>query len=256
MGVYVKGNRWFIDYYLLDGRRKREVVGHIDKVTRSLTEKALKARVGEIVQGKFNLEMTKKPVRMNALFDRFLEWAKNSHKHPHKIVSIVKPLSSFFGDRLISEMNLWLVDKYKAHRKSEGKKPETINRELGVLRRILNLAVEWKLITATPVKGLTLVKVSKYIPRVLSSEEFEKLYLSASDHFQPILLCTYLTGMRKGEIAELKWEDINLKDGYLIVTESKNNESRIIPLHSRLLSTLLELKGKSENPLRIYDPGR
>ena len=35
MGVYVKGNRWFIDYYI-DGRRKREVVGHIDKVTRSL----------------------------------------------------------------------------------------------------------------------------------------------------------------------------------------------------------------------------
>ena len=85
----------------------------MDKITRTLAEKALKARVGEIVQGKFNLEATKKPVRVNVLFDRFLEWAKTNYKHPHKTSSMINPLRSFFGDRLVSEMNLWLVDKYK-----------------------------------------------------------------------------------------------------------------------------------------------
>jgi hypothetical protein len=122
MGVHIKGNRWYIDYYLPDGRRKREVVGHVDKITRSIAEKALKARAGEIVQGKFNLEATKKPIRMNALFDRFLEWAKTNHKNPAKTISAVKPLCAFFGDRLISELNLWLVDRYKAQRKAEKKK--------------------------------------------------------------------------------------------------------------------------------------
>jgi hypothetical protein len=39
MGVFVKGNRWYIDYYLPDGRRKREVVGHVDKITRSVWPK-------------------------------------------------------------------------------------------------------------------------------------------------------------------------------------------------------------------------
>ncbi len=53
---YQKGNRWFIDYCLLDGGRKGKVVGHVDKITRSLAEKALKVRVEEIVQGKSNLE--------------------------------------------------------------------------------------------------------------------------------------------------------------------------------------------------------
>jgi integrase len=253
MGVYVKGNRWFIDYYI-NGRRKREVVGHVDKITRTQAEKALKARAGEIVQGKFNLEVTKKPMRMNALFDRFLEWAKTNYKNPAKTASAVKPLRAFFGGRLISETNLWLVDRYKAHRKAEQKKPETINRELGILRRMLHLAIEWKLITATPIKGLTLVKIPKYFPRVLSVEEFERLYSSASVHFKPVLLCAYLTGMRKGEIARLMWEDVDLKDRYLIVKESKNGESRTIPLHSRLISTLLELKDKSENPYVFTTP--
>jgi Site-specific recombinase XerD len=119
---------------------------------------------------------------------------------------------------------------------------------------MLNLAVEWKLITATPVKGLTLLRVPKYLPRVLSFEEFEALYSSASVYFKPVLLCAYLTGMRKGEIAKLKWEGVNLKDGYLIVKESKNGESRTIPLHSRLISTLIELKDKSENPYVFTTP--
>ena len=67
MGVYQKGNRWMIDYYLLDGTRKRESVGHVDKITRTLAEKALKARVGEIVQGKYNLEDTRKPIKFDQL---------------------------------------------------------------------------------------------------------------------------------------------------------------------------------------------
>lgn len=52
MGVYQKGNRWYTDYYLQDGRRKREVVGNKKGITKIIAEKALKARIGEIVQGK------------------------------------------------------------------------------------------------------------------------------------------------------------------------------------------------------------
>jgi hypothetical protein len=95
MGVFVKGKRWYIDYYLPDGRRKREVVGPVDKITRSMAEKALKARIGEIVQGKFNLGATKKPLRVNLLFERFLEWAKSNYKSPEKTVSLSKPLIDF-----------------------------------------------------------------------------------------------------------------------------------------------------------------
>lgn len=48
-------------------------------------------------------------------------------------------------------INLWLVEKYKAERKAQGKKPETINKELGVLRRMFNLAMEWKTIGSNPI---------------------------------------------------------------------------------------------------------
>jgi hypothetical protein len=120
MGVYVKGNRWFIDYYLPDGRRKREVVGHVDKVTRSLAEKALKARAGEIVQGKFNLERAKKTVLLDRLLEDYLKYAKDNHRSYKRDISISKVLLKFFSKMSLANITSWHVEKFKSQRKEEG----------------------------------------------------------------------------------------------------------------------------------------
>ena len=77
--------------------------------------------------------------------------------------------------------------------------------------------------------------------------EFKKLYESAIEHFKPILLCAYMTGMRRGEIAKLKWVNVDLKGKYIHVVETKNNESRSIPIAEQLLFALKGLKDKSES---------
>jgi len=83
--------------------------------------------------------------------------------------------------------------------------------------------------------------------RILSNEEFELLYSSASEQFKPILLTAIRTGMRLGEILALKWDDINLKEDYLLVKDSKNYESRYIPIHPELKDVLINLKENSNN---------
>ncbi|MCH7535955.1 MAG: hypothetical protein IH948_09505, partial [Bacteroidetes bacterium] len=59
MGVYKKDNRWYIDYYLPNGRRKREVVSieGVDpsKINREDAKKALSIRKSEFAQGKFDI---------------------------------------------------------------------------------------------------------------------------------------------------------------------------------------------------------
>jgi integrase len=79
-------------------------------------------------------------------------------------------------------------------------------------------------------------------PRVLSEGEFKLLYGAATRHLKPILLIAFCTGMRKGEILNLKWKDINLEDDYILVRHSKNNESRIIPISENLKSVLQKHK--------------
>lgn len=245
MAVYPKGNRWYIDYYI-KGERKREAVSipGVDpsKITRSDAEKALSIRKSEIAQGKFDIIHTKRAFSFEKLIDMYLDWAKDNHKAPERDIAASKPLLLFFSGKKVDQINLWLIEKYKSHRKSLGRKPETINKELGVLRRMFNLAMEWKEISTNPVKGMKLLKVPKSFYRVLKDSEFQKLYQTASPHFKPILLCAYFTGMRRGEIAHLKWDDLDLTDGYILVKESKNNEPRSIPICEILLKTLRGLK--------------
>ena len=46
------------------------------------------------------------------------------------------------------------------------------------------------------------------------------------------------TGLRRTELINLNWNDINLGNRYLIVRKSKNKNQRIIPLHDRVIELL------------------
>ena len=46
------------------------------------------------------------------------------------------------------------------------------------------------------------------------------------------------TGLRRTELTDLNWDDINLGSKYLIVRKSKNKSQRIIPLHDRIVGLL------------------
>jgi integrase len=251
MGVFKKDNRWYIDYYLPDGKRKRETVTiegvEASKIIRQDALKALSIRKGQIAGGKFEIARTDKQVSFEKLMQIYLEWAKDNHKVPERDHAAGKPLLAFFKGKTANNINLWLVEKYKSERKALDRKPETINKELGVLRRMYNLAITWKKLNSNPIRGMKLIKVPKYKPRVLKDGEFQKLYQGASPHFKPILLCAYMTGMRRSEIAKLKWENVDLEDRYIHVIETKNDEFRAIPISEALMKSLQSLKKNSDN---------
>ncbi len=258
MGVYKKDNRWYIDYYI-HGKRKREVVTipEVDPATITIrdAEKALAIRKAEIAQGKFDITKTEKPVKIELLIEAYLEWAYENLKAPIAARTACKNLLTYFGGKNIYSLSLWEIEKYKSERKKQGRKPETINKELGALRRMFNLALQGALrvkVGKNPVQGLKLLKVAKLKPRVLKDWEFHKLYEAASGHFKPILLCAYMTGMRRSEIAKLKWKDV--EDGYLYVVETKNGESRTIPIAESLVDTLSILKKDSNREYVFNSP--
>jgi integrase len=64
-----------------------------------------------------------------------------------------------------------------------------------------------------------------------------------------------MTGMRRSEIAKLKWVNVDLMGKYIHVVETKNNESRSIPIAEQLLFVLkgLKTKSKSENVFNTHE---
>jgi len=63
--------------------------------------------------------------------------------------------------------------------------------------------------------------------------------------FAALVLLAITTGARKGELIGLKWDDVDLKKGRTLVTETKNDEPRTLPLAGKALEALRALKLKN-----------
>ena len=122
MGIYKKGNNYFIDYYYR-GRRKREMVGPSKK----MAETALQKRKIEIAENKF-LDIRKEE---KILFEDFAKLYYETHSVPNKRSFIrdeglIKNLTGFFGGKFLHEITPLFIEKYKIERKASVKET-TIN---------------------------------------------------------------------------------------------------------------------------------
>ena len=85
-------------------------------------------------------------------------------------------------------------------------------------RQALNKAVEEKLICRNPSDGCKLPSSKPREMKVLTPEEIQRLLIQArEDGCYELLLLELSTGLRRGEICALKWDDLNLKTGTLKV---------------------------------------
>lgn len=129
------------------------------------------------------------------------------------------------------------IDDYIQHR-SKQVSTVTVNRELATLRRLMHIAVEWKLIAAVP--KIRMLKGERQRDFVLTPAG-EVEYLSLAP--QPLKDAAILmldTGLRVGEVVRLTWADIQLEPvgsaafGYLRVREGKSkNAKRTVPITAR-----------------------
>ena len=93
-------------------------------------------------------------------------------------------------------------------------------------------------------EALKKVRKVKQIPennkrlRFLSSEECQALIEACDSHLRPIVITALNTGMRKGEILDLRWDQVDLKHGFILLEVTKNGERREISINETLRQTL------------------
>jgi integrase len=239
MGVYKREENWYIDFYAC-GRRIRQKVGPSKK----LAEKILHKVKTTVVENKY-LDIRKKAkVKFETLVTQYLDYAKANKRSWDRDQRSLKCLSRCFGGKYVYEITAHDIENYKIER-NKTLSPASVNRELACLKHMLNKAVEWEMLETNPAKKVRLLRENNQRLRYLTQEEIEKLYNCSADHLKPIVLTALLTGMRKSEILKLKWEDIDFDQGIIFVRNSKNNETREIPMNDQLMSVLRNLKFKS-----------
>ena len=123
--------------------------------------------------------------------------------------------------------------------------PATVVRYMAALSHAFTIAVkEWQWLEDSPSCKVTKPTESRGRVRFLDNEDRARLLQACKESPNPLLYpCVILalsTGMRQMELMKLVWKDVNLKDGYLILHETKNGERRRVPLSGLGLSILHE----------------
>ena len=125
----------------------------------------------------------------------------------------------------------------------------TVHKELSLLRRVLNVAVQEGWLVRNPfTMGDSLINPAdeKQRARIITKDEEEKLLATCTGpraHLKPILVCAIDTGMRKGEIITLRWSDIDFENRRIVIQafNTKTIRERHLSMTSRLTEMLRQM---------------
>jgi len=244
MSIYKRGGVYWYKF-MWQGKLVRESTKQgNDKVARQMEA----AHRTSLAKGEVGIR-EKKPVPTLAAFlkDRILPWAEAAfaasvpktakwYRNECRVLVAYKPLADAPLDAITGE----LASEFAAHRLHHGKQIATVNSSLRVLRRVLNLGVEWSVIAVAP--KLKVLSGERHRERVVSQDE-EACYLAAAP--EPLAsIATVLadTGTRPEECFRLCWEDVtwlNGRNGALLVTRGKTAAARrVIPMTPRVRAML------------------
>ena len=134
-----------------------------------------------------------------------------------------------------------------------------------VLSKMFNIAVDNDWLVKNPMKKGMRFPLKNYVIRYLTKEEEEKLLSVMPDFFKPLFTTALHTGLRKGNLINLKWEQIDFNLGIIKIPENKGNKNIMIKMTKTLEQTLWELKKRNTNDYvfingytgdKFYDFGR
>jgi integrase len=101
--------------------------------------------------------------------------------------------------------------------------------------------IEWGKAKENPARKVKLLKGEKQRVRFLSPEETQSFLSNCVDHLRSISTVVLNTGMRKGEILGLRWDQVNFEQGLITLLDTKNREIRRIPMNQTVRATLMEV---------------
>ena len=139
--------------------------------------------------------------------------------------------------------------------------PETVRRELVIISAVFTTARElWELPVGNPLAGVKWPAKGNHRERRLEGDEEARLLEAAGSSRTPALrLCIILaieTGMRSGEMVNLRWEHIDLEKHIIRLDMTKNGDARTVPLSERAEAAIRELSPQASGRLTTFYDAR
>jgi integrase len=241
-------NWWWVDFRV-DGRRYRLRAPENSQATAKAYEAVIRRRIGNGEPSR-----PEPPPPLAPTFAAFsAEWFTTHVKTNNKPSSqrsrahvLRNHLVPFFGKKLISAISTSSIERYKAVKIKASLAPKTINEHLGLLRKCLSDAREWERPAANP--KIKVLRLPKPNFECLTDDEADRIIRAMNARrWRAMVALALHTGLRRGELFGLRWQDIDIENRRLSVRQSivegiagppKNYRERDVSLDETALSAI------------------
>ena len=248
-----QGTFWRLDVHLTmpDGIVRRV---QMRKIPTREAAVALEAKLrAEAFEGRFFDRLKTPKVTVRQLWEAYAPISRRDKDSWRSDIARARYLCELLGDRVASGLNQGDVDEYRSKRLASAESPKvrgrrrrgppspaSLDRELAQLKRMCSYAVECGKLQVNPVAKVKLLNKPNVRRVTIDEATFAKLYEAADPELRPIILVAYDTGMRKGEILNLRWSQLDLRVGSisLAAEDTKTNKARTVFLTARGVEAL------------------
>jgi integrase len=246
--VRATGKATYYQRYRDKHRKNRQTrIGAADAMTLEAAREAARQVRSGITNGFDPREQARK-LREVPLFSEFVENRylphvkvyKRSWQRDEQMIHLhIMPM---WSQAKLTEITREDIADFQALMIADGMKPGSVNRYMALVKYIFNLAERWEVIDKSPAKGVSKLADNNRKERYLTKEETARLLavLKASPNrtIADLIRFLVLTGARKSEASQARWENINLQTGVWVVPMSKSGKPRYIPLSKAALDLL------------------
>jgi integrase len=255
--VYANGRRSFVCSYRVQGRKRIATLGRGDVLKLDGARKKALSYMGQVAEGvdpKAPKDLIKASGSVKPLVETYIErhaklkkstWSDDASYLRRHIIPR-------FGSRLA--LTITTDDMAGLHAEIGCESPYAANRLLEVVRKMYNLGRKWGLVPvdmANPASGVERFRETKR-RRFVTPDEMPQLARAIDDetdeYVRHALWLLLLTGLRRGELLNAKWTDIDWEQRTLSIPKTKNGEALLAPLSRVAVSRLKSVPQLQGNP--------
>lgn len=232
-----KNGKWYCRFQLNGERLHLLCAGAKNRNEAEQMENAFKYKLQQQQNGV--IPRDDKGVTLNKVFDNFLEYSEHNKKSYKQDKSRVRLLKEYFKIRYAKDVKPADIEKLKSYLLNKGLSKVTINRYLEIISKAFNMAIDNELINKNPLKKNTKFLQQNYVVRPLFPEEEQRLMEVLSvpkyEYLKGIVIVALNTALRRQNILDLTWEQIDLNGRVIEITENKSNKHIFKPINDTLL---------------------
>jgi integrase len=252
------GKTYYRRYRDSRGRIRQIKLGSVSDISLSDARKLADQIGKQVIMGQDPLEQ-KAAAKQVPTFSQFIDEQYLPHIKAYKRswgtdVSILKNhLLPRLGKRYMDDITRQDIVKLHLDRKASGAAAGSANRLLIMLRFIFNLALRWEVpgVKDNPTKNIPLMPENNKKERYLSQDEARQLYAAVCQSDNPMLQfivpMLILTGARKREVLDARWDDFDLERRLWRIPTTKLGKPRHVPISDGVLSLLGSVPRSTEH---------